>query len=137
MRVGQQNLCSNEKVYSFEERKLGFIKQYAKLGNKLNADIASIEDPSKQNQILMAIELQRKSTENKFLVDCIQRFQEIVNTSRILNDCKALKPIGEKGQFSVERTAACFELWVNRILVNHLNKGKRSSDFLSGIQSPG
>jgi hypothetical protein len=76
-----------------------------------------MEDPSKQNQVLMAIELQRKSTENKFLVDCIQRFQEIVNTSRILSDCKTLKLINEKGHFNIERTAACFELWVNKILV--------------------
>lgn len=94
-----------------------------------------MDEPSKQNQLLMAIELQRKSTENKFLIDCIQRFHEIVNTSRILKDCKALRMVGEKGNFSIERTAACFELWVNRILVRSVHAGKRSSRVSTGAQS--
>lgn len=83
----------------------------------------------KQKQALTSIELQRKSTENKFLVDYIQRFQDIVRTSRILNDCKTTKLLNESGGLNIERTGACLELWVNKMLVGFAKLRRKKPFF--------
>lgn len=85
--------------------------------SQITTEIRKMGFEDKQKNALTAIELQRKSTENRFLVDCIRRFQEIVKTSRIMNDCKTTKLLSENGGHGIERTGACLELWVNKMLV--------------------
>ena len=65
----------------------------------------------------MAVELQRKITENKYLIEIIKRFQGIIVNSRLINDSKVVKSLNEFGKASLEKTAAVFEILVNKIIV--------------------
>jgi len=83
----------------------------------------------------MAMELQRKTTENKYLIEIIKRFQSVIITSKLISDSKVIKSLNEFGRASLEKTTAVFEILVNKIVVLSTHSGKGSAHRSQGVQA--
>lgn len=83
----------------------------------------------------MAMELQRKTTENKYLIEIIKRFQSVIITSKLISDSKVIKSLNEFGRASLEKTTAVFEILVNKIVVDTSHPGKGGPHRCQGVQT--
>jgi len=117
--LSSKNFSLSRKYEHLKSVNSGFLcQQYSQMAAQLNSDLGTLQDPSRQTQIVMAIELQRKNTENKYLLDCIGRFQQVISGSRLLQGEGVASRPHDGGQIkNIEQTASLFEVLVHKIVV--------------------